>query len=245
MVFFVFAFSLFLSSFQNQFLRKNENSAFRVGEKLTFSIGWEFVDAGTAVMHVEDTTRMNGRPVYHISASTQSNAFFSTMYKVRDRLDSYVDREGLFAVRYIKRTQEGGYKRNFEVDFDHQAGVARIADLDSGRSEISIPLFAQDILSSFYYLRSLPMEIGQDIKVSAFDNGKVRDVVVKVVRKEKISVTAGDFDCLLVQTPVGPFSNRSVLNIWLTDDHRHIPVLMKSRILIGSVRAELEKMEGI
>lgn len=245
MVFLFLVFNLLLNSFQSESLRKIENRAFKVGEKLTFSIGWEFVDAGTAVMFVEDTTRMNGRPAYHISASTQSNAFFSAMYKVRDRLDSYVDREGLYAIRYIKKTQEGGYKRSFDVDFDHQAGVARIADLDSGKSDIAIPLFVQDILSSFYYLRCLPMEIGQEIKVSAFDNGKVTDVVVKIVKKERISVTAGDFDCLLVQTPIGPFSNRSVLNIWLTDDHRHIPVLMKSRILIGSVRAELEEIEGI
>jgi hypothetical protein len=226
-------------------LRVLDNRAFQVGEKLTFSIGWEFIDAGTAVMHVEERTRIGERETYRISATTNSNAFFSTLYKVRDRLETYVDAEGLYPLKYRKKTQEGDARRDFEVDFDHTRGRARIADADSGNSEVDVPVFVQDIISAFYFLRNQPMVIGQDIHVSAFDNGKVRDVSVKVVKKEKVSVTAGEFDCILVQTPVGPFSNRSVLNIWLTDDHRRVPVLMKSRIIIGSVRAELEKMEGV
>ena len=81
---------------------------------------------------------------------------------------------------------------------------------------------------------------GQDIRLSVFDNGRYKDVSVQVVKKERVSVDAGTFNCILVQTPIGPFSNKSDLNIWLTDDARRIPVLMKSKIIIGSVRAELE-----
>lgn len=229
---------------QSEPLRSLDNTAFKVGEKLTFSIGWEFIDAGTAVMHVEGAEITNGRPSIHISATTRSNAFFSALYKVRDRLDSYMDRDGLYTLRYVKNTLEGSYKRNFEVNFDHQLGRATVLDADSGTSEVAIPVFTQDILSSFYYLRTVPMTIGQDINVSAFDNGKVTNVSVKVIKRERVSVAAGEFECLLVQTPIGPFSNRSVLNIWLTDDDRKIPVLMKSRIIVGSVRAELEQIEG-
>ncbi len=223
-----------------QEVRKIDNKAFKVGEKLVFSIGWEFIDAGTATLSVEGITELEKKSCYKISAVTNSNAFFSTMYKVRDRLESYVDIDGIFPHRYVKNTSEGGYQRNFDVRFDQYSLKATIDDRDSGKSEIKIPPYLQDIISAFYYVRTQPMIEGQNIHLNVFDNGRYKAVMVKVVKKERISVDAGDFDCILVQTPIGPFNNKSDLNIWLTDDNRRIPVLMKSKIIIGSVRAELE-----
>lgn len=225
---------------QNQ--RNIENKAFNVGEKLTFSIGWEFIDAGTAVLCIEDIKEIDNKPCFHISAVTNSNAFFSTMYKVRDKLESFVDTAGIYPLKYTKKTYEGGYQRSFTVFFDHESQKAKISDVDSGQSEIKIPQYLQDIISSFYFVRTQPMVEGSDIRLSVFDNGRYKDVIIKVIRKEHISVSAGEFDCILVQTPVGPFNNKSNLNIWLTDDARRIPVLMKSKIIIGSVRAELESI---
>ncbi|MBX7151044.1 DUF3108 domain-containing protein [bacterium] len=233
------------SKYQDESLRKIQNNAFKVGEKLSFSIGWEFISAGTAVLNVESATTINDRPCYSISAVTNSNAFFSTLYKVRNRLETYVDMEGIYPLRYVKNTSEGGYKRNFVVDFHHDTGKASIADVDSGQTEVNVPVYVQDIISAFYYIRTQPLAIGNEITLSTFDNGKYRDVIVKVLRKERVSVTAGDFECIVVQTPIGPFKNRSDLNIWLTDDARKIPVLMKSKIAVGSIRAELESMEGV
>lgn len=241
--------SVFLHFFSFLFLfsqneRKIENNAFKVGEKLTFSIGWEFINAGTAILSVEEITNIEETSCYRISAVTNSNAFFSTLYKVRDRLESYVDMNGIYPLRYIKKTYEGGYQRNFTVNFDHKNQKASIADVDSGNSEIVIPRYLQDMISSFYFVRTQSMDEGKDIQLSVFDNGRYKDVTVKVVKREHISVDAGEFDCILVKTPIGPFNNKSDLNIWLTDDARHIPVLMKSKIVIGSVRAELESISA-
>lgn len=224
--------------------RKIENQAFKAGEKLTFSIGWEFINAGTAVLSVEGLKTIGNSPCYFVSAETKSNAFFSTLYKVRDRLESYIDVNGIYPLKYVKKTYEGGYQRNFTVLFDHKKQKAAIADADSGNSEIDIPRYLQDIISAFYFIRTQPMMEGTDIRLSVFDNGRYKDVTVKVVKKERISVTAGEFDCILVQTPIGPFNNKSDLNIWLTADARRIPVLMKSKIIIGSVRAELESFSA-
>lgn len=231
---------IFLQTVSSQELRKIDNKAFKVGEKLVFSIGWEFIDAGTATLSVEEITLVENKPSFKITAVTHSNTFFSTMYKVRDRLESYVDVDGIFPHRYVKRANEGGYQRNFEVHFDQLSQKAAIDDRDSGNSVIKIPQYLQDIISAFYYVRTQTMVEGQDIRLNVFDNGRYRAVNIKVVKRERISVEAGEFDCILVQTPIGPFNNRSDLNIWLTDDQRKIPVLMKSKIIIGSVRAELE-----
>ncbi len=225
-------------------LRRINQNSFKPGERLTFSIGWEFINAGTAVLSVEDMITFSGRPCYKFSAVTASNAFFSTMYKVRDTLVSIADAEGLYPVRYTKAANEGDYKRHFSVDFDHVNRKASISDADSGQSVISIPLFVQDIISCFYYMRTQEVKAGQKYVIPVFDNGKFKDITIEAVRKENVEVEAGSFNCIVVKTPIGPFKNKSDLFIWLTDDHRKIPVLMKSKIVIGSVRAELEKYSG-
>jgi Protein of unknown function (DUF3108) len=41
----------------------------------------------------------------------------------------------------------------------------------------------------------------------------------------------------------GVFMNKGEIFIWLTDDSRKVPVLMKSTIAIGSIVSTLTKME--
>jgi len=38
---------------------------------------------------------------------------------------------------------------------------------------------------------------------------------------------------------VGVFKHKGKLKVWLTDDRLKMPVLMKSKILVGSITAEL------
>ena len=242
-LFLIFSFSVAFQD-HSEPLRKIPNHAFKIGEKLTFSIGWEFISAGTSVMSVENIETINGRPCYHIVSTTNSNAFFSALYKVRNRLETFIDQDGLYPLKYIKNTSEGGYKRNFVVEFSHEQEKASLADADSGNSEINVPKFVQDIISAFYFIRTQDLKIGEEIGLANFDNGKCKDVIVKIMQKERVSVTAGIFDCILVQTPIGPFNNKSVLNIWLTDNAAKIPVLMKSKIAVGSIKAELESIEN-
>ncbi|MBI4667829.1 MAG: DUF3108 domain-containing protein [Elusimicrobia bacterium] len=57
---------------------------------------------------------------------------------------------------------------------------------------------------------------------------------------------AGEFHCLVVEPSLrgeGIFIQKGKsMQIWLTDDSRKIPVLVKAEVFIGSVRAELEEI---
>jgi hypothetical protein len=70
------------------------------------------------------------------------------------------------------------------------------------------------------------------------------DIVVKVIGKEKVTVPAGTFDCFVIEPIMeagGLFKNSGKLTIWITDDNRRIPVLMKSKIPVGSIDAVLQE----
>jgi hypothetical protein len=65
---------------------------------------------------------------------------------------------------------------------------------------------------------------------------------VKVLKKETITVPAGTFDTVMV-TPIlqseGIFSREGPVYTWLTDDEKKIPVMVKTRVAVGSVSAVL------
>ena len=62
--------------------------------------------------------------------------------------------------------------------------------------------------------------------------------------RERIRVPAGTFDCIVIEPMLkagGIFKNKGRLVIWITDDDRRIPVLMRSKLLIGSISVVLQE----
>ena len=65
---------------------------------------------------------------------------------------------------------------------------------------------------------------------------------MKVLGREVVETPAGKFKCVVIEPKLkagGIFKNKGRLVIWLTDDERRMPVLMKSKVAIGSISATL------
>jgi Protein of unknown function (DUF3108) len=217
------------------------NRSFAEGEWFQFSIQYGAVRAGDALMQVESVENFGGRPCYRLVSKAESNSFFSLFYKVRDRIDSFMDVQELVSRRFSKNTLEGKHKDSFTIDLDPVSGKARYSD----GSEIDFPACSQDILSAFYFVRTLDLKVGQSVEVQCHADKKNYPLVVKVHRREKMRTPAGQFTCLVVEPLLktsGIFRQKGKLTIWLTDDEFKIPVLMKSKIIVGSVSAVLTDM---
>ncbi|MFQ5454230.1 MAG: DUF3108 domain-containing protein, partial [Candidatus Zixiibacteriota bacterium] len=166
-----------------------------------------------------------------------SNSFFSTFYEVDDRVESIVDARGIFSWRFEKRLREGKYQADKEYIFDQHQNLAFY-----GKDTFEVSGYVHDALSSLYYIRTQNLEIGKSIYLENFSNGKKYLLEVKVLKRETINVPAGNFDCIVVEPllqSVGVFKHQGSLTVWLTDDKLKMPVLMKSKVLVGSISAEL------
>lgn len=215
----------------------------RPGEKLRFSVQWKFMHAGKAWLEVPDAVDWNGRPALTLVARAESNAFISTFYKVRNRIESTWDRDGHFSWRYAENRREGGYRANNEIVFDYGLNEARYKD---GRT-FPIPDHCQDALSSFYYARTQPLPIGGSVVFDYHASRKSLPLEVRVLGRERVKVPAGTFDCVVLEPMLkagGIFKNKGRLLIWLTADDRRIPVLMRSKVTIGSIDVILQEIKG-
>lgn len=215
---------------------------FRPGESLRFSVQYGVIRAGTAWLEVPSVADWNGHPSYNLVARAESNGFFSTFYKVRNRIESVWDTTGRFSWRYKETRREGGYRANNEIVFDHSTHEARYQD---GQA-YAVPDSVQDALSSFYYTRFQALPLGGSVSFEYHASRKSQPLEVKVLGRDRIKTPAGTFDCVAIEPVLkagGIFKNKGRLVIWLTDDQRRMPVLMRSYLTIGSISVVLHEVK--
>lgn len=214
-----------------------------VGEQLTYQLSYGIFNAGVSTMEVMKVDTTHGHVTYHLQSRTRTNSFLDTFYKVRDEVNSWVDTSTFASVRFEKSLHEGKYRKDYAVWFNYQEMTA----YSSSDTTVQIPGHMQDVLSLFYYLRSLNLSVGDTVRMSNYDNDKISPFLLAVNGIEKVRVPAGTFECLAVE----PFSESDFLfkyegnlRIWLTDDERKIPVMMKSKANFGSMVLKLQRYEA-
>lgn len=217
--------------------------AFGPGEKLLFSIQYGLITAGEATLEIDAAIKVRqDRPTYHIVSNAASNSVFSTFFKVRDRVESFMDTLHLHSVRFEKHLREGDYRKDLLILFDQETHRVTI----DGERTCDVEPHVQDILSSLYYVRTLPLEVGSSVYVPNHDNGKNYPLEVRVEARERVSVDAGTFDCLVIEPILlgeAVFKQNGRIKVWVTDDELHLPVLLKSKVFVGAIAGVLTRFE--
>jgi hypothetical protein len=109
-----------------------------------------------------------------------------------------------------------------------------------------VPGPVQDALSSFYMTRFQELPIGGQITFDYHASRKTKPMEVRILGREKVKTPAGKFSCIVIEPMLkagGIFKNKGRLVIWLTDDDRRMPVLMKSKVMIGSIKVVLQEVK--
>ena len=218
-------------------------------EKLTFSVGWGVLSVGEATLKVEKLVMFNGRPAYHLVSEARSNAFCDSFHPVRDLNEAWLDAKTLTSLGYSKKLREGGFFRDEWVLFDRDAGtfVMRRVHKD-GHFDLrvgTIPANVQDVLSTTYYTRTQQLAAGGAVivDVNTPDNWPL---AIKVGERSTVKVPAGKYPAILLEPEMrreGLFIQKGKrLRLWLSDDDRKAPVLMKVEVFFGHVTASLKEM---
>jgi hypothetical protein len=227
---------------------ERKNSAFGVGEKLRYRITYGFMDAGEAVLEVKNTSKKgNGRDLMQATGTGRTLGGFNAFYKVDDTYETFLDKDGIFPWYFKRRVDEGGYKINQDYTFKHHQ-----YKVDNGEGkEFKIPIGVQDMISSFYYARTIRMEymkVGQVFAFNCFMDDEVWPLKVKYVGDEEIRIRKGKFKVHkfvpVVQTG-RYFQSEDDVNFWVTADDNKIPILVKAKIPVGTVKMHLVEWENL
>lgn len=230
---------------------QNEPTAFKNGEWLRFKMSYSgFLKAGNATLEVKEDT-VNGKEVFHVVGKGWTTGLIKWFFKVNDTYESYFDKQNIKPYIFKRNINEGGYKINRKINFNYQTNKATIEDYKLNTTEIVDIGNIQDMMSSFYFLRShdvSQLKNGDEISLDMFLDAQTYPFKLRLLGRETLKTRFGKVKTLkfrpLVQAGRVFKANESV-TIWITDDDNKIPIKLKASLAVGSLRAELDAYKGL
>lgn len=250
--------ALFAFTFKSEEFAPVENDNFSKGEVLEYRIHYGLVTGGDATVRVDEQIHtVNNRDCYKVDVFGRSSGTVGALFRIRDTWRSYIDTTSLITHKAYKNIEEAGYRHRETIYFDQQNDIAKVKTVDVKKNnktdwgEYKIPDRVQDIVSGFYYLRTVDfdkLKSGEIITVNTFFDNKLYDFKVKYLGKETIKTSFGKIKALKL-VPVMPkndrFSGKDAVKVWMSDDDNKILLRAQVELLIGSLKIDLTKYSGL
>ena len=231
--------------------------AFKGGEKLVFTIHykWGIVNADVAQAIIKlDSTRLNGKKVYHGSLSGNTQKIYEQVFKVREHMDSWFTCDGFDPVKFTRDAREGNYWCTNLYTYSGSQINATINNSRKGEFNVTLPKdnCTFDLPLMYYVMRNMDvskLKVGGRYPMTFACDSHVRTLSFVYLGKENRKVRGmGTVRCLkfgfdVVKGEV--FSGDSKLYAWFTDDANKIPVYFVAPLKLGEVRGRLYSSSGV
>jgi len=227
---------------------------FKPGEKATYQFGWNGIPSASGWAKVT-TRRWKGKEYYLLEVSTRTNPLVELLWTMRDHGWTLVDQKTLLPFRHEFYRRENEHRTKHVVFFDRKANVALCIreKLDKNKTDkIKLSFkFGFDPISLSYFLRGCEWKVGDSRRLELIEDNDKYLFTMTAIAKERISVAAGTFDALKLEPTLKKLTGRKrkgggkikKAHIWVTDDERHIPIKLKSKVFIGHIYGDLVKIE--
>lgn len=227
-------------------------STYGDGEWLSFKIKYGWFNTSTASLEVKKST-LDGEDVFHVVGVGRSVGLLDVFFKVRDRYETYITTDEGLPVKFIRDINEGGYKKNKELFFDHKNNRVKVVDHKySSTDSFDFKPNTQDMLSAFYKLRntidSNDLEEGQEFNLNMFFDNENYDFKTKFLGYETLDTKFGKIACLKFRPYVMAdrvFEESESLTFWVSADKNKIPIKIEAQLAVGSLTAELDEFKGL
>ena len=211
---------------------------FGVGEKSTFEVRFGALRVGSGSLELSGIEMVRGREAWHATFTVQGGTFF---YRVNDKYQSWIDRENLHSLMFIRQIEEGQRRRTQSYDIIPERGIyiERTRQKTETDKTVAEPL---DEGAFLYFVRTIPLKVGETYDFHRYFIPDRNPVRLHVLRKEKITVPAGTFDAIVVRPVIkttGIFSEKGQAEVWLSDDSTRKLLQVKSRLSFGSLNLYL------
>lgn len=236
-----------------QLVSSQEKSAFREGEWFKFEMSYSnFLKAGNATLEVKESN-INGKPVYHVVGKGWTTGAIKWFFKVKDRYESFIDKETGMPYKFIRKIDEGGHTKDIEIDFDHERQQALVENKKhKTKKTVATEKDVQDMVSAFYYLRNNynteTIREGEIVTLNMFFDEENYNFKLKFLGRETIETEFGKVKTLKFRPYVMAgrvFKEQESLTLWVSADDNKIPLKIKADLAVGSLQANLEAFKGL
>jgi len=219
------------------------------GERHILNVSFSKIHAATTILEIRPLQRYQSRDVFHFHARAKTADYYSWIYQLNDTIDTLVDKEFFVPWKYSLLQREKNksiddiqfYDRKSLMTYAFYKKVKNEKTEQDKRSE-AIPFFGQDYYSSFYFIRGLPLNVGDHYLFPATTKANTWLMSVKVIGKEMVSIGLGKFSSIkveIISKYSGDFAKKGSVFAWFSDDEHRALLSAKAEVKIGSIQAEL------
>ena len=215
---------------------------FEVGERFTYQVKLGIFSIGRATMAVLERDTVRGHPTFQFRFTLNGRALF---FSIDDTLTSWTGTENFESYRFLQRNNEDGKVRVRDYLIWPDSAYYRREGRrpDTVYASVSDPL---DDVSFFYWVRTLPLEVGQTYSWDRYFRPDRNPVRIRVLKRQNCELP-GDVKrrCLLIQPTIksgGMLSESSDARILMTDDVERIPVEVRSNFSFGTLVLKLREV---
>ena len=217
---------------------------FAVGEKLTYQVYWGPFVVGRATLEVMGTEPIDGHDCYHLVAKAKTSGLIDLLYPIDSTAESWLDCDGLFSRRYREDRTEGSHHRNTESHYDYASKETVITNHMNGKQHhILLDQPVQDVVSSLYVVRTKKLMLDSDQVFAISADTTTYNVTIRPDERKVVWVKPfGDVQALRIEpnpTLSVVSANHGRMWFWVSDDARHLPLLVNSDLKFGSAKLVL------
>jgi hypothetical protein len=217
-----------------------ERYPFGVGERFDYSARYGVLTVGAASIQVVSVDTVRGQRAFLFRYTLDASVPF---FKINSVLESWTSVRDFRSLRFRQDSRENSREYKWEYEIFPDSGYYRRL----GKAETAqTPAEPLDDASILYFVRLAPLDVGKTVKLARYFKTELNPVVINVLKRETLELPDGSRMPCLVLNPVvgdkGLFGNRTGARLWITDDARRIPVMIRSRQPFGVVTLKLEKV---
>ncbi|TXF75063.1 DUF3108 domain-containing protein [Chryseobacterium sp.] len=223
------------------------------GEVLNYRIHYGVFNAGTASLTTLKTN-YQGVPHFYVKGIGRTTGAVRAFFKVEDVYESFINYQTGLPSYYVRNVKEGGYSQHFQTVFNHSNQTLILTDKKTpanGSKVIKSVKGIQDMLSAFYYLRSLPqsqLKVGSIINMNIWIDDELFPFQLKVTGTELLKTKFGMINTLKIIPSVKSgrvFKDDESVTMWVSNDINHVPLSIKADLLVGSLKADLDSYKNV
>jgi hypothetical protein len=204
---------------------------FGVGERLVYTARFGPITVGEGTMEVLEIQDVRGIDAWHTRFQLKGGLAF---YKADFLLESWFDMDRFNSLRFVNDSESGGKVREKRYEIFPDRQLFQENQLPEQPS-VPDPLDEGALL---YFVRTMDLEVGKTYELNRYFRPDRNPVIVKVLRRERVSVPAGTFNTIVIQPIIktrGIFSEGGQALVWISDDKDRTPVQLRVRLTIGSI----------
>ena len=216
------------------------------GERAVYKASWNGIPVATTVI-ATTSQLIGGKKFYNVRVEAKTSPILDLFWKMRDTITSTIEAKPLAPTRFTFSQRENLKVIDTEAKFDRTAkkwSVHRDERTEVKKYEFDQPPNTIDPITAVYLARSQDFKVGDHLYFNIF-GGKYRYLLdLEVERREKIQIASGSVDAFKIVPRIknvmkeGYAERMNEASVWISADERRIPVMLSSRIFVGSIYIE-------